>query len=264
MSYQVLRGARYYTGLLIPEARPLTYVSLADSVDLWADEQIRDVISDNARLGPNARLDPRKEFADWLKNQGRRGSCNGYAGVAALERAIYKRTGKRVILSGEFLYAAINGGRDQGSMLDDGMARLVEGVCEQSLVPYEEYLWSRISEKAKQSATFKAFEPYRVDTEQELAHGLAAGYPGVVAVHVGGGYNQLDSEGVRGASNGPGNHAVCVDDVIYKGGEYRFNEAGSWGLNNGQKGYAYLTWKRHLQSTVKYHAFYLIRSTNDQ
>ena len=257
----IVDGEMFFTGLQTPAVRPLRFEAYAESQPVLTVEQIRDAISDPERTrrremfgGPN-----------WIKNQGSRGSCNGYAAAKALERARVLRGLEHVPLSGEYVYAGINGGRDQGSMLDDGLDWIVKnGAAPESMVPHQEFLWNRIPQAAKnEAARFRAFECYRVDTEIELASGLALGFVGVVAVHAGNSYMRLDANGVRGASSGPGNHAVGVDDVRVLNGEFQFDEFGSWGLNNGQGGYAFLTWNRHLRTTIQYHAFYLIRATTD-
>jgi hypothetical protein len=251
----------HFTGLLVPEVRPLSFPAFAEAEPILSVAEITDILSDPERT-------KRREMwanGQWIKNQGSRGSCNGYAAAKALERARVIRGLEHVPLSGEFVYAGINGGRDQGSQLDDGMKWITEnGVAPEALVPHQEFLWNRVSAAAKAEAPrFKAFECYRVDTEIELATGLAMGWVGVVAVHAGGGYMRLDSRGVRGTANGPGNHATGVDDVKIVDGQFLFDEWGSWGLNNGQNGYAYLTWRQHLAQTIKWHSFYLLRSTTD-
>ncbi len=256
----LLDGRKVYTGLLVPPQKPMTFARLWDAMFPVPIDDIRAILDDPGRT-PARQLFP----PSWIKHQGSRGSCNGYAGAKSLERARFKRGLPHVELSGEFLYAAINGGRDVGSMLDDGMQWIEsQGVCEESLVQHEEYLWSRVSQEAKENASrYKAVECYRADTEQELADGLARGFVGVVAVHAGSSYMSLDANGVRGVSNtGPGNHAVGVQDCRWRGG-FQFDEFGSWGTANGQAGCAWLTWERHLKTTVNYHAFYLIRSTSD-
>lgn len=252
----------HYTGLLIPDRRPETFSAYRTSQPILSKDQIRQIVTHPDRSPARIRF-PSKQF---IRNQGRRGSCNGYAGAWALARARVAAGLPFVPLSGEYLYSLINGGRDSGSMLDDGMHALQEkGIARESLVKHESYLFNEMSAEARADApNFKGFECYRADDESELASGLALGFVGVVAVHASRSYQQLDSRGVRLASSGPGNHAVGVQDVrISPTGELEFDEFGSWGLNNGQDGCAWITWLRHLQPTQEYHAFYLIRAATD-
>jgi len=258
--YDVVDG--FYTGLLTPEKRPETFAAYRASQQVLSKDQIRAIVTNPDRT-PRRLWFPAEK---WIRNQGRRGSCNGYAGAWALARARVIAGLDFVPLSGEYLYSLINDGRDAGSMLDRGMMAIQEkGVARESMVRHESYLFRDMSAAARaDAANFKGWECYRVDDESELASGLALGFVGVVAVHASGSYRSLDSRGVRGSSQGRGNHAVGVQDVrISPSGEFEFDEVGSWGRQNGQDGYAWLTWQRHFRSTVESHAFYLIRAVTD-
>ena len=254
-------GIRIPLGLLVPDVRPTTFAAYSDSQVMLNRDEIQLILSDKRR-----RL-ARDMFggSEWIKSQGNRGSCNGYAGAKALERVRVKEGRKHIALSGEGLYAQINNGRDAGSMLDDGMEALMQnGVPPESMVPREEFLWSRISSEARQAMKqFKARKTFRADTNEELASGLAAGFVGVVAVHVGNDFTSLDGDGRVRQSLGPGNHAVCVDDVRIFNGKYEYDMANSWGLRYGTNGRGWVSWDRHLSEPSKYHAFYLIRSASD-
>lgn len=250
-------------GLIVQEERPTGVFAncMADPAMRMLTRAEVEKITTDVRRTPG-----RKQFdKSWIRNQGGRGSCNGYAGAKALERARVLRGQRYVALSGEGLYAQINDGRDQGSMLDRGMKALTEsGVPPESMVPREEYLWNRISSEAKENRSrFKAIEAYEVDDEDQLASGLALGFVGVVAVHFTGAMQRLDGNGVAGGGHGPGNHAVGVDDVHVRNGKYEFDFFNSHGVSYGQDGRAWLTWERHFKTTIEYHAFYLIRSTID-
>jgi hypothetical protein len=218
-------------------------------------------------LADENRTPARKRFSAklFIKNQGGRGSCNGYAGAWALARARIMAGLKFETLSGEYLYSMINGGRDSGSMLDDGMKALMEkGVSLESLVQHESYLWSQMSESARRSANrFKAVECYTANTEIGLASGLALGFVGVVAVHATNSWMHLDANGISDPSRGPGNHAVCCQDVAVMSDTLCFDIANSWGLSFGREGHAWNTWKDHLATPNQYHAFYLIRGCTD-
>jgi len=252
---------RYATGLLVPDERPRVFKRYAESAFpiLEWDVIKKLATSDSRSMG-------RKRFgASWIRNQGSRGSCNGYAGAKCLERARVLRGLDHTPLSVEGLYAQINDGRDRGSGLQEGMEALVRnGVPPESMVPHEEYLWRRISQEAKDACSrFKAQEPLGVDTWQELCSGLALGFVGVVAVHASNRWSRLDSNGVAGESHGVGNHSVIVDDVVYIDGEPFVDDPNSWGTNWGWEGRAYLNWDLHFRKTINYHDFYLIPTTGD-
>ena len=86
-------------------------------------------------------------FGDaWIKNQGPRGACAGYAAASAMERARARRGLDYVELSGDGIYAAVNRGVDQGSGLENNMVWLRDnGVPPASEVPKWEYRKSNIT-----------------------------------------------------------------------------------------------------------------------
>ena len=250
---------RFFTGLRVPDERPRVFARYADSVHPVLDwSTIKELATSKTRyMG-------RKRWPH-TKNQGSRGSCNGYAGARATEEARDVRGAKLTLLSGEGLYAQINDGRDNGSGLQEGMEALVRtGVPPQEMVPHQEYRWSRISREAKEACSrFKIEEPLGVDTWQELCSGLAMGFVGVVAVHATNKFSQVDGNGVAGRSQGVGNHSVCVDDIVYIQGEPFVDMPNSWGQRWGRNGRAYLNWDLHLSKPNQYHDFYLIPTTTD-
>jgi hypothetical protein len=246
-----------YTGLLVPSQRPMAFAPYRASQQVLSKDQVRQIVESKDRT-PAAERYP----VAWRKNQGRRGSCAGYAGKLALECARYNAGLPHVSLSGEFLYALCNGGRDAGSELLCGMQKMQSvGICKEELVPHEEYRLSKITPAAKADAeNQKGFECYRVDDESELASGLALGFVGVVALEASRNWNRVDSNGVSGYSQGKGNHAVCCWDVRVKSGKFQFQICNSWGLKFGQQGTAWQVWDNHFALPIKYHAFYLIRA----
>ena len=201
----------------------------------------------------------------WMRHQGQVGSCNCYAAILANMRIRDIKGLSFVDLSPEYMYCMINGGRDQGSMLDDGMEWMTEnGTCPADMVPHQTWQQRELRpETHNEASRFRILEPYRVDSEMELASGLALGFVGVIAVHANNQFMQLDNDGVVASTDGPGNHAVGVDDVRIHSGELQFDMFNSWGTNYGQGGRGWVSWRRHLRTTSRYHAFYLIRSATD-
>ena len=259
--FEIIDG-EFYTGLLTQSKRPQTYAAYSTAQPVLSMAEIRKLLANPDRTPARVRF----PSSLWIRSQGRRGSCNGYAGAWALARARVNAGLPFVPLSGEYLYALINGGRDAGSNLDAGMKAIqTKGVARENLVKHESYLFRDMSAEAREdAANHMGFECYSANDPIELASGLAFGFVGVVAVHASGAYRGLDSRGVRGASRGPGNHAVGVQDVrINPGGELEYDEFGSWGRGNGQDGCAWLTWDRHLEPTSPHHEFYLIRAASD-
>jgi len=203
--------------------------------------------------------------SSFIQDQGQYGSCNGFAGAAALTRARIRRGLKRVNLSGAYLYSLINGGRDNGSMLDDGMQALQSRGCAtiETVKSHQIYPSKYDRSKAdREAAKHKALECYQIGSREGLWTALALGFDVVVAVHAGSQYSQLDVNGVSGVNRGNGNHAVICDGLMYAGGEIVGDSPGSWGVRWGEKGRTKLRW-RHFEQTIGVHSFYAIRSSTD-
>lgn len=199
-------------------------------------------------------------------------NCNAAAAVGALRRARFLRgidNNNSIQLAWEFLYAQINRGKDNGSLLDEGMVALRDiGVCPLDLQkhPINKHIYKKYytPEDYRDAALFQARSPFPLDTEEELATLVLSGIgAAVVAVDVNNSFMSLDRDGICGGGNGPGNHAVGVDDVDIIDGELAFDMFNSWDLSYGQDGRAYLTWKKHFYKTVKYHRYYAVMASND-
>lgn len=249
-------GGYRRTGLLIPEHNTTAMPMYAASGPNWTKEQILESLKDRQ---------PRREiFGDgWIKDQNGRGACAGYAAASCVERARALRGLNYVELSGDGIYAAVNGGRDQGSTLERNMKWLRDnGVPPASEVPRHEYRKDRIPARAYvEGKRFRGFDCYAIRTEIELASALAAGFICVVAVHAGNGGRAPD--GLIDWTNGPGNHSVVVDDLRFRDGRFEFETANSWGLRWGNRGRGWLSWAHHFSNPIKNHMFYAVRSSSD-
>lgn len=249
------------TGLMLPPPQFSTNLPVyEDSGPMWTWEQIDSVVK--AGLA-----DGRKKFdKSLIKNQRNHGSCNGFAGSSAQTRARMRRGLSRVDLSGAYLYSLINGNRDNGSMLDDGMNALMkQGCAEEQYAKWNQIYRSQYDTRAADAsaARFKADECYAVGTKQGLFSALAAGFDCVVAVHVESGFN-VNRDGVVTEGRGPGNHAVGCDGAIWdeKYG-YLTTNYNSWDVVYGIDGRMLCSWEYQYQYTTKYHKFYAIRTTGD-
>jgi hypothetical protein len=225
---------------------------------MYTREQIIEAVTDTSWVKAE------EAFGDkWIKDQDGRGACAGYAAASALERAREYRGLEYVELSGDAIYAAVNGGRDQGSGLENNMKWLRDnGIPPASEVPRWEYRKSKIPAKAYQEGKrFKGFECFALNSELELASAIVAGFACVIAVHAGNG--GLSADSLIQWSNGAGNHSVCCDDLRYRGSVLEVQIPNSWGLKWGERGRGWLQWARHLSNPVKNHMFYAIRSAID-
>ena len=254
-------GRPILTGLHMPLVRPTDGIAYADANQLKTLDEIRDIAKDSKRT-------PRREIFDaktWIRRQIDSG-CNGFGTAAALGRTRVMRGFNPVVLSGDFIYAQINGGRDAGSGLSDGMKAVQTiGICPDSMVPIGTWRKNKIKAECYEAAKqFVGFEAYRVDSEMELYDGLASGFVGVVAIQVGRRWESFSSTGVLTGDSGGGNHAVCVQDLrVNAKGEIELDMVNSHGIDYGQDGHAWITYPRHLAQPSRNHAFWLLRSTID-
>lgn len=250
------------TGLQIPVGDPVGAFPLyEDSGPMLTRSSIEDIAKSGKARGKG------RFGSNYIKNQRDKGSCQGFASAAALTRARVRRRLKRVDLSGAYAYSLVNGGNDNGSMLLDGMQAMVDkGIATEATVPWDK-IYPHLYNKAKadaEAARFKGIECYAVRTELGLFSALALGFDCVVAVHVEGGstFMRLDSRGVAGGGNGPGNHAVGADGLWWDNGLIA-DGYNSWDVAYGDEGRMGLTWDRFFQNTTKWHVFFAVRSTTD-
>ena len=231
----------------------------ADVGPMLTRQQIEDIARSGTMRGRD-RFD-----SSYIKDQKSHGSCNGFAGAAALTRARVRRGLPRIDLSGAYLYSLINDNVDRGSLLDRGMmALLARGCAAETTVGWAGIFRSLYETRVAdaEAARMKAFECYQVNDEGMLWSGLASGFDAVVAVHADAGFMKLDANGVAGGGQGGGNHAVGVSGLWWDR-ELIADAYNSWGLSYGDQGRMGLTWDRHFRPTHQNHAFYLIRSATD-
>ena len=255
-------GERYGTGLWIPH-EPDQVVNLlmnsdvASAVRDWKD--VREVI-DNPSRTPAEKRFPNDT---WIRSQGQVGSCAGYAAAWTLARCRVDAGMDYVGLSGESVYAQVNGGRDRGSALERNIKALVStGAAPEGLnTPGKFYSESSLPQAAKaERHRFRADEWYQVSTELELGIAIAAGFIVGVACHVGRNWRNYQGDVLVG-DRGPGNHAVGVDDIRFTAdGKPQFRMFNSHGKGWGRNGCIWTEWARTYASTVRNHVFYAIRS----
>lgn len=212
---------------------------------------------------PN-RVPARIKFgAKFIQNQQSHGSCNGHLVAGVVSRLRFRRGLGVLKLSGAYPYSKMNGGRDNGSLLADGIeVAKTYGLPPESLVPWNQiYPRQQPSNADAEAAKIKGLEPSsRITTRQGLETALALQMDVGVAVHVGNSYMRLDGKGVSGIDGGPGNHAVVCDDLYEEGGDLVYDQPNSWGLAWGQEGHTKLRWE-HFAQTINNHVFYTFRST---
>jgi hypothetical protein len=114
------------------------------------------------------------------------------------------------------LYSRVNGGRDDGSMLEDNMAELVKnGACEASLVPY---VWDgRRHDTAAvvaNRAKYKVVEVYVCPTFDALVSALQQGFVGQEGLMWYPNYTPDSSGWLPRGRGRPGGHALMAYGAV--------------------------------------------------
>lgn len=213
MSKLTFRGEEISLGLKVPERIPLSFAEYppANTLDLSGLKKIY------SNPGRKHGLD----LYTRRKQQGKMSSCCPYAATTSQEA---KRTfdhKEDVEFGPEYLYSMINGGVDDGAMLDDAMRYLVEkGCCLRESVPYQVFNLNKLTMEQKRFAAQQAFDNRSLDW-YKMPHAsldqcwaatisaIALRDPVLMAVHCGDGFFSCGPDGVCRPDRGVGNHAVC-------------------------------------------------------
>lgn len=254
-----INGQRFGTGLILPQNKLSAFKDYEVSAPMATVDELIAAGKSKEYLGS-------KEFdATFIKNQRNYGSCQGFMTAAMSTRARIRRGLPRLDLSGAYVYSLCNGGRDQGSLLEDGMKICQEnGVASESTVPWDKVFRNRYdtAKADAEAADNKMFECYVIRSEVELFSAMLYGFDVGVCVHADNGFMKLDSRGVAQGGNGPGNHAVAGDGFWWDG-ELILDGYNSWDTTYGRDGRMGLTWKQHFSHTTRYSIYYAIRSSID-
>ncbi len=256
-----IHGFERRCGTLSPDAGMLkAFAAMPGALPDYTDAQIKELLTDPARV-------KMKDIFGklWIQNQLSFGSCNGWGTTGCLGRVRFL-AGIRDMLqfSGSYVYSWINGNRDQGSMLSDGLTEIgIHGAPPVALNPANKIYRSQIPASVDaEAAKYKGLVQYPVKTLQGLKTALARNMPCVVAVHAASNFQRANSKGVAGADNGPGNHAVCCEDIEIIDGELVYRIANSWGISFGVDGYIYVR-EATFRQTFPNHTFWALAAIQE-
>lgn len=252
-------------GCLPVSEPPSLCASLGDSMPLLSESEAKAILDSKDRQTARERYG-----SDWILSQNGIGACNYYAMAAALERVMYDRTGVRTPLWAAAAYAREVNGRDRGSSLSASFRDVQEKGCPPMSARggTKEHVVSRSSVPAAaytEGERFKGFEAYWVKTEEEAVTALALGFKMVIALTAGGSYGRLDKYGISGGGGGMGNHALCLDDVVYdrEMGGFKLDQPNSWGTSWADGGRCFLAWNKHIAGPLRNHGAWALRSALD-
>lgn len=228
------------------------------------------------------------DYAPARLNQGRQGSCVGWASSYAARTILHSRaTGvnpNRVTFSPSFVYnqIAIPNSNCQGAYMLDAMKTLRQvGDMPFSQFPYDERTCrARPDQSMRQSAAdyrirgynrlTKGSNKYEVDM-LAMKQNLSQGAPVVIGMQVGGSFMQS----MRGkelwvpsrrdySMSGFGGHAMCVigyDDYKF-GNEGGFQIMNSWGSDWGKDGVGWVSYKDFKHFTKEAYGLYPMGDAN--
>lgn len=200
---------------------------------------------------------------EWMQNQNSHGSCAGYGGSGGFGKTRFKRGIRdKKRFSGAFLYSLVNGGRDNGSIPEDVLRKMLEvGVCLEETVPWDQIYPRQQSSNAKaEAALYKGLDGYVAKSIEGLYTGMARGLIAMIVVHAGRNFQRLNDKGVAGVDSGSGNHAIHADELVFEGGDLFMKGVNSWGLQYGQRGRAKLH-RSSIEQPWRNHRMYLLGST---
>lgn len=235
-------------------------------IPVWTDDEIRSVLTDPGRR----KSDIIFPSATWICDQKSTSACNGWAASGALSRARYLRgLNDNFVGSGSFVYSLVNGGRDQGSSLHDGLKALSDhGTCSQELCTANMIYPSQQPPSCRTEASkHKGLACYYCPTKQAWRTATAAGFMGICCVHAGPNFNRFTTINsgspctkVAGVDNGRGNHACVISDHrLIDGVEYWLLD-NSWNVGWASGGRAWVRWE-HFEQTFGVHDFYVCPTT---
>ena len=164
------------------------------------------------------------------------GMCNASATAAAIEMMRSQIGLPYVSLSGGDLYRRICGGRDQGSMLEDGIREaMANGVAETNVVPYLD--WRGAPAGWKESAKkHMVLEASLCPTFDHVASALLHGYPVIMGMMWSNNDN-VDGDGwLPERAGGGGGHALCSYWLAERNGKFGAVTRNSWKESWGRNG----------------------------
>jgi len=187
-------------------------------------------------------------------DQGRQGSCVAWATAYALKTYLEKvdfgwdQNQPEHKFSPAYVYNQINGGKDQGAQISDGMKLIVnQGVCSLKTMPYSDKDFKKQPNAAqkKEAAKYKSknWGTLKAGDVKQMKGKLAANAAIVVGIPVHPDFMNINNKNqIYDNDSGElkGYHAICF--VGYDDSKKAFKFINSWGANWGLNGFGYMSY----------------------
>lgn len=169
-------------------------------------------------------------------NQGTWNGCTYFSSGQALMYARHESGQPHVDLDPLFPYLQVTQGQNIGTnLLQASKVLAARGMPPEGVSP-------RL-DTAKQALRFRIQVSEALTSYQQILSAVARRRPVVASVCVGPNYNQLDSDGAMGVSQGTANHAIFLGGGLKRSTRHGWmvKHCGSWGDQWGQHGFAWYT-----------------------
>lgn len=183
-------------------------------------------------------------YMNRIMNQGSTSSCVGHGCASGME-LVWKQIGNpKQDFTPYFTYALINGGRDAGAMISNGLMALKKyGACPNGMLPQGTMYSNQLTqEQINAAARFKLSLAFKCNSYDDICQAINLGFCCPLGIMVGDNFANVDNNGVAPLrTSGGGGH--CILGVgLKKHASYGWliKIQNSWGTNFGIGGYAYL------------------------
>lgn len=228
--YMVIAGQERRMGNIIPTADTKPKLA-APKLKTYGDTRDTPMFRREDWPAKIAKLSqgPKHRFRPPRHDQNGIGCCNASALCAAFEHTRKRQGLPPKKFSAGFVYGQINGGVDQGSLLEDALALgQKSGLCTVDKVPYLDW-HSRPAAAVAEAKENLILEAFLAPTFDHLMSGVMAGFAGIDGILWYENYNP-DSEGwvPRKGQGQPGGHAIYVYKPAMRTGKGGTNYFGVW------------------------------------
>lgn len=184
-------------------------------------------------------------FKNPIWDQGTTSACVGMATTAGMQVGRMQSGRSFLEFNPYFVYGLINGGRDNGAMISDGLRALREfGTCVKNALPrgmmYKRQFPQTAFANAKQN---RLGQVLRCGNFNEICSAITLGFVCPLGIMVDGNFPRINSEGVSPVASGRGGGGHAILGVgLKKSRRYGWliKIQNSWGRSFGIKGYSYI------------------------